>query len=63
MGKISINELNENLQKAISGGALEDDAYSNLSSRADANIQRLQAIAAAAYSVAPVGYCMDKPNK
>lgn len=63
MGKISINELNENLQKAISGGALEDDAYNNLSARADANIQRLQAAAAAAYSVASVGYRMDKPNK
>lgn len=44
MGFISINELNENLQQIITNGALDDESYTTLSSQADANIQKLQAI-------------------
>lgn len=44
MGKISINELNENLKKAITDGALDDESFANLSERADSNLQELQTL-------------------
>ena len=44
MGTISINELNENLKKAITDGALDDESYANLYERADSNLQKLQTL-------------------
>lgn len=61
MGKISINELNDNLQRQISGGALDEDAYLRLTAQVDANIQRLQTLTDAA-AVSAATYSRPKPQ-
>ena len=46
MGKISINELNDNLKQIITGSDLKDEEFLDLVERANSNIDRLQAVAA-----------------